>query len=62
MGMGLLKSAAIAWSGVYTWTFQDGQAENDVQGPEVTVACQATAAVVGDAVRLHLIGSNCCYG
>lgn len=63
VGMGLLKSAAIEWSGVYTWTFQDGQAENDVQGPTAKVYCKATAKVVGDAVRLHLLmGSNGCDG
>jgi len=60
VGMGLLKSAAIEWSGVYTWTFQDGQAENDVQGPTVKVYCKAAATAVGEAVRLHLIGSKDC--
>ena len=41
------------WAGVYTWTFQDGQAQLDFVGPikTGTFTCLAEYAVAGDAVR-----------
>ena len=41
------------WAGVYTWTFQDSQAQLDFVGPikTGTFTCLAEYAVAGDTVR-----------
>jgi TRAP-type C4-dicarboxylate transport system substrate-binding protein len=60
--MGSLKSTADDMAGVYTWTFQDGQAKIEIHGPGITVSCMVVAAVVRDAVRLRNVASPDCDG
>jgi hypothetical protein len=49
--MGLIRSAAADWVGVYTTKYQDGKAIEDFQGPARTTHCEADLEIVGDVVR-----------
>jgi len=60
--MGTLKSTANDMAGVYTWTFQDGNARIEIHGPRITVSCLVVATVVRDAVRLQNVASPDCDG
>jgi C4-dicarboxylate-binding protein DctP len=60
--MGTLISTADEMAGVYTWTFQDGNAKIEIHGPRITVSCLVIATVVGDAVRLQNVASPDCDG
>ena len=60
VGLGVLKSKAADWAGTYTWTFQDGKAILDFQGPLGTFSCQADLASVGNVVKFtYTSGSDC---
>jgi len=59
---GALKSTADDMTGIYTWTFQDGQARIEILGPRIKVSCSVVATVVGDAVRLQNVASPDCDG
>jgi hypothetical protein len=60
--MGTLKSTADDMAGIYTWTFQDGQAKIEIHGPGITVSCEAVATVVDDFAHLQYVGSPTCDG
>lgn len=60
--MGTLKSTAEDMAGVYTYTFQDGQAKIEIHGPRITVSCMQVATVVEETVRLQNIASPDCDG
>ena len=60
--MGVLQSTAVDMAGVYTWTFQDGNAQIEIQGPAISVSCMVNATVVEDFVRLQNVGSTTCNG
>ena len=49
--MGVNRAKAANWVGKYTWTFKDGKAQIDFQGPVRAWTCYADYAVVGDVVR-----------
>ena len=59
--MGVLQSKAITWAGVYTWTFQDGKAQNQYRGTAGTdYSCQSDLTLVEDVVRVtYTSGSDC---
>ena len=59
---GTLKSTADDMAGLYTLTFQDGQAKTEIHGPRITVLCLQVTTVVGDAVRLQNVASPDCDG
>jgi TRAP-type C4-dicarboxylate transport system substrate-binding protein len=59
---GTLKSTADDMAGIYTWTFQDGQAKIEIHGPRIKVSCSVVATVVGDALRLQNVASPDCDG
>jgi hypothetical protein len=59
---GVLNSTAADMAAVYTWTFQDGQAKIEINGPRIKVSCMVVATVVGDAVRLQNVASPDCDG
>jgi hypothetical protein len=59
---GTLKSTAEDMAGLYTLTFQDGQAKIEIHGPKITVSCMQVVVVVGDAVRLKNVASPDCDG
>jgi len=60
--MGALKSTADDMAGIYTWTFQDGQAKIEIHGPRITVSCMVVATVVGNVIRLQNVASPDCDG
>ena len=62
--MGVLRSTAAQMAGIYTWRFQDGHAQFDLQGTSGTnqVSCLAEYSVVGEIVRLDYVGSATCDG
>jgi TRAP-type transport system periplasmic protein len=60
--MGTLNSTAADMAGVYTWTFQDGNAQIEIHGPRITVNCMVVATVIGEAVRLQNVASPDCDG
>ena len=51
VGMGVQRSKASEWAGVYTWTFQDGKAAFHSQVDSI-IDCEATYEVVDDFVRM----------
>jgi TRAP-type transport system periplasmic protein len=51
VGMGVLQSDAVGWAGVYTWTFQDGNAVLRAQA-DMHYECEATYGVVEYFVRI----------
>ena len=59
---GVLQSTAADMAGIYTWTFQDGNAKIEIHGPSIEVSCMAVATLVEDAVRLQNVGSTTCDG
>jgi TRAP-type C4-dicarboxylate transport system substrate-binding protein/Tol biopolymer transport system component len=59
---GTLKSTAEDMAGLYTLTFQDGQAKIEIHGPKITVSCMQVVVVVGDAVRVKNVASPDCDG
>jgi|SRR5215208_523385 len=60
--MGTLKSTANDMAGIYTSTFQDGQAKIEFHGPRITANFMIAATVVGEAVRLQNVASPNCDG
>jgi hypothetical protein len=59
---GVLQSTAAEMAGTYTWTFQDGNARVEINGPIITVSCEVVVTVMDDAVRLQNVGSSTCDG
>jgi hypothetical protein len=59
---GVLQSTAADMAGTYTWTFQDGNARVEINGPIITVSCEVVVTVMDDAVRLQNVGSSTCDG
>jgi hypothetical protein len=59
---GVLQSTAADMAGTYTWTFQDGNARLEINGPKITVSCMVVATVIEDTVRLQNVGSSTCDG
>ena len=59
---GVLQSTADEMAGTYTWTFQDGNAQIEIQGSVIAVSCMVNATVVEDFVRLQNVGSTTCNG
>lgn len=57
VAMGVQRSKAPEWAGVYTWTFQDGRAAFHSQ-VDITFDCEATYEVVDDFVRLTYSNSS----
>jgi TRAP-type C4-dicarboxylate transport system substrate-binding protein len=53
VNMGVLRSNAEGWGGVFTWTFQDGKATwHQQQDATNSFGCEATYEVVEDFVRI----------
>ena len=59
--MGVLKSKAFTWAGVYTWTFQNGKAQTQYRGTAGTdYSCQGDVTLVEDVVRItYTSGIDC---
>jgi TRAP-type C4-dicarboxylate transport system substrate-binding protein len=56
--MGIPRSEAENWVGVFTWTFQDGKATLRAEQKEPW-HCEGTYAVVEDVVRINFTGGIC---
>ena len=59
---GVLQSTAADLAGTYTWTFKDGNAKIEIQGPNIEVSCMVVATVMENAVRLQNVASPNCDG
>lgn len=59
--MGVLKSKAFTWAGVYTWTFQNGRAQTQYRGTAGTdYSCQGDVTLVEDVVRITYTSGLAC--